>query len=124
MILTTLIRYRFFSPGGNCPDADRDSVFAETLLESILAESSKKDQKQSKILTPTILRPSILRRNRSGSGTDKQVTLDANVIMQQDDGCEKVDKSSKVSKWTKVKAAFRSVMMISYKNISLHLSTA
>lgn len=94
-----------------CPELDRDTAFAETILESILADSSRKDQKQKVLVaTPTRLRPSILRkqRNRSGSGSnDKQVTLDANTIVQQDDSSGDHDKSSKVSKWTKVKAAFR-----------------
>lgn len=85
---------------------DRDTAFAEAVLETILTSSIKKDNKQ-KPLSPTIMRPSILRRNRSGSGQEKQVTLDANVIVQQEDGCEKHEKNAKVSKWTKVKAAFR-----------------
>lgn len=85
---------------------DRDTAFAETVLESILTESFKRDPKQQKPLTPTNLKPSILRRNRSGSGHEKQVTLDANVIVQQEEGCEK-HQNAKVSKWTRVKAAFR-----------------
>ncbi|KAJ8945673.1 hypothetical protein NQ318_012391, partial [Aromia moschata] len=90
-----------------CPELDRDTAFAETILESILADSSRKDQKKPG--APSRLRPSILRRqrNRSNSGPDKQVTLDANAIVLQEDGCENCDKSAKVSKWTKVKAAFR-----------------
>lgn len=90
------------------PELERDTAFAETILESILADSPRKDQKQ-KVATPNRLRPSILRkqRNRSGSAsTDKQVTLDANAIVQEDN-CGDLDKSAKVSKWTKVKAAFR-----------------
>lgn len=85
---------------------DRDTAFAETVLETILSDSLRKDHKQ-KPSTPTILKPSILRRNRSGSGQEKQVTLDANVMVQQEDGCEKHEKNAKVSKWTRVKAAFR-----------------
>ncbi|XP_018566283.1 uncharacterized protein LOC108907199 [Anoplophora glabripennis] len=93
----------------DCPELDRDTAFAETILESILADSSRKDNKQ-KLATPTRLRPSILRkqRNRSGSGsTDKQVTLDASTTVQEDESSGDHDKSAKVSKWTKVKAAFR-----------------
>lgn len=94
-----------FFADANYPDLDRDTAFAETVLESILSESARKDLKQ-KPLTPTILKPSILRRNRSGSGPEKQVTLDASAIVQQEEGCEKL-KNAKVPKWTRVKAAFR-----------------
>ncbi|KAJ8910480.1 hypothetical protein NQ315_002733 [Exocentrus adspersus] len=95
--------------GKECPELDCDTAFAETILESILADSTRKDQKQ-KALTPTKLRPSILRkqRNRSGSTTtEKQVTLEETVTVQGDTSFVNHEKSAKVSKWTKVKAAFK-----------------
>lgn len=103
---TCYLLLQFFITGEDYPDLDREVAFAETVLESILSDSIRKDAKQ-KPFTPTNLKPSILRRNRSGSGQEKQVTLDANVIVQQEDGCENYEKSAKVSKWTRVKAAFR-----------------
>ncbi|XP_060526814.1 uncharacterized protein LOC132702286 isoform X2 [Cylas formicarius] len=91
------------------PDLDKDAAFAETILESILQDTAAKNkelQKQCKNL-----RPSILRRHRSGSGTEKQVTLDGVQSLERDDRDKKemvkCDKPAKISKWTKVKAAFR-----------------
>lgn len=61
------------------------------------------------------LRTSLLRTPRSGSATDKQLGEAAGVLekeerekeKQREEGTNKNDKQSKVSKWTKVKAAFR-----------------
>lgn len=82
-----------------CPDLDKDTAFAETILESILSET-KKDLKP-KSTTPTKLRPSILRRHRSIS-----TTIDKN-DQNDDQNLDLDNKAAKVSKWTKVKAAFK-----------------
>lgn len=81
-----------------CPELDKNTAYAESILESILMEI-RKEQEQGKP-TPRA-RPSILRRqrHRSCSGTEKS--------FNQDSERPRSDKQSKVSKWTKVKAAFK-----------------
>ncbi|CAH0559089.1 unnamed protein product [Brassicogethes aeneus] len=77
----------------DCPELDKDTAFAESILEDILLEI-RKEQEQNKHQRS---RPSLLsrQRNRSGSATDKS-------MMNLDP-----ERQSKVSKWTKVKAAFK-----------------
>ncbi|XP_030755568.1 uncharacterized protein LOC115881955 [Sitophilus oryzae] len=84
------------------PDLDKDTAFAEVILESILQDPKNKDSLRHKN------RSSLLKRHRSCSTTDKPSLSDGvrDEVTEKDDGSKK-DKQSKVSKWTKVKAAFR-----------------
>lgn len=93
-------------------ELDNDSLYAERLLETILLDSKK--EVKSKL--PSRLRQSILRRqrNRSSSmGIDKSATaeLDASFKIERRASTPVGDsgrnKRAKVSKWTKVKAAFK-----------------
>lgn len=75
-----------------CPELDKDTAFAETILESILSETKMpKKRKFSK-----------RGRGRSGSVTVPGVEPEAS---RRASTC--VDSRAKVSKWTKVKAAFK-----------------
>ncbi|XP_076260614.1 uncharacterized protein LOC143196635 isoform X5 [Rhynchophorus ferrugineus] len=84
------------------PDLEKDTVFAEALLESILQDPKNKDLSRPKT------RSSLLRRHRSVSATERPNLIEAarDEVGEKDDAMKK-DKQSKVSKWTKVKAAFR-----------------
>ncbi|XP_044262996.1 uncharacterized protein LOC123010292 isoform X2 [Tribolium madens] len=90
----------------DCPELDKDTAFAETILESILSETKSPKQK---ISAPSRLRQSISRkgRNRSGSvtvtGLEPEVRSDRRASTCVDSRA----KPAKVSKWTKVKAAFK-----------------
>ncbi|KAL3277776.1 hypothetical protein HHI36_013118 [Cryptolaemus montrouzieri] len=90
----------------DCPALDKDTAFAETILESILYEP------KTSLKPKGSLRQSLMRkhRNRSSSAIDKPVSLD--IMGTQDQRraslcISNTKKSSKVSKWTKVKAAFK-----------------
>lgn len=85
-------------------ELDDDSVFAENLLDTMLV-GSKKDFKP-KPWNRSRLRQSLLKkqRNRGASVNDK--SFDFSEDRRFSSGCDR-DKPSKVSKWTKVKAAFR-----------------
>lgn len=90
-----------------CPELDKDTAFAETILESILYEPKQ-------VLKPKgSLRQSLMRRhrNRSCSATDKPTGLDTTEVINQQRRASlcigNVKKSSKVSKWTRVKSAFK-----------------
>ncbi|XP_063906947.1 putative leucine-rich repeat-containing protein DDB_G0290503 [Zophobas morio] len=76
-----------------CPELDKDTAFAETILESILAEAKPKKAK----------RQSVMRRNRSGSVSVAAVHRQESRRASECVGGDK----KKVSKWTKVKAAFK-----------------
>uniref|UniRef100_A0AAR5PNW9 Uncharacterized protein n=1 Tax=Dendroctonus ponderosae TaxID=77166 RepID=A0AAR5PNW9_DENPD len=88
------------------PDLEKDTVFAETLLDSILQDPKNKDLPKYKHL-----RTSLLRRPRSVSATDRpffeQALPGEKDEKDRAENAEKMDKQSKVSKWTKVKAAFK-----------------
>ncbi|CAG9772512.1 unnamed protein product [Ceutorhynchus assimilis] len=86
------------------PDLERDTAFAEAILDSMLQDPKNKDLPKYKAE-----RHSLLKRHRSGSGPDKQVA-DVALLAEREKKVRrdsKCDKQSKVSKWTKVKAAFR-----------------
>lgn len=93
------------------PEFDNDSVYAERLLETILLGTKK----ELKTKIPSRLRQSILRRqrNRSSSmGVEKAAAseLDSNYKIERRASTPVTDgrnKHAKVSKWTKVKAAFK-----------------
>lgn len=90
------------------PELDNDSMYAERLLETILLDSKK----EVKPNIPTRLRQSLLRRqrNRSSSmGIDK-CTSELDYKIERRASTPVTDdrnKRAKVSKWTKVKAAFK-----------------
>ncbi|XP_017772912.1 PREDICTED: uncharacterized protein LOC108560010 isoform X1 [Nicrophorus vespilloides] len=79
------------------PDCDPDSEFAEHYLYNILTET-KKDPKAK---PPPRFRQSILRKSQRAR------TQSASEEPQQTERRISIDKQSKVSKWTKVKAAFK-----------------
>lgn len=101
---------------GDLGESEKDAAFAETIFENILRDAKYKQN------VPGRIRQSILRkqRNRSASlGMDKSSTYDndrpsssttkqtsrrTSAIIQSE---ESTTKPSKVSKWTKVKAAFK-----------------
>ncbi|KAK9881120.1 hypothetical protein WA026_014468 [Henosepilachna vigintioctopunctata] len=89
-----------------CSELDKDTAFAETILESILYEPKQY------IKSKGSLRQSIIgkHRNRSSSAIDKPIGLDTVEPNEQRRASLTVSstkKPSKVSKWTKVKAAFK-----------------
>lgn len=90
---------------GDCPDLEKDTAFAETILESILAETKYSKPK-------TRFRQSMSRkgRNRSGSvSAEKSNFLEPEKPVADRRASTCVDsrsnstKTAKVSKWTKVK---------------------
>lgn len=90
-----------------CPELEKDTAFAETILESILQEP-KQQMKQKNSLRHSIMKKN---RNRSCSATDKPLGLETMEVgdhQRRASLCvDNVKKSSKVSKWTRVKAAFK-----------------
>lgn len=107
--------------GGNfeelSAEPDSDSLYAERLLEAMLLDSKK--EAKSKI--PSRLRQSILRRQRHRSSSmavekcassaefapDTGFKLERRASTPVTDGRCKSKVANKVSKWTKVKAAFK-----------------
>ncbi|XP_044756503.1 uncharacterized protein LOC123315031 isoform X2 [Coccinella septempunctata] len=91
-----------------CPELEKDTAFAETILESILYEPTKQPLKAKGSLRQSLMRR---HRNRSCSATDKPVGLETAEGVDQQRRASlcttNVKKSSKVSKWTRVKAAFK-----------------
>ncbi|XP_045466502.1 uncharacterized protein LOC123675222 isoform X2 [Harmonia axyridis] len=91
----------------SCPELDKDTAFAETILESILQEP-KQPLKHKGSLRQSIMRR---HRNRSCSATEKPFGLETAEVADQQRRAslcvDNVKKSSKVSKWTRVKAAFK-----------------
>lgn len=97
---------------GDLAEWEKDAAFAETVFENIL-----RDAKFNKQTVPSRLRQSILRRQRNRSASmalerpyhssenerSKQTSRRTSEVIQNEDGV----KPSKVSKWTKVKAAFK-----------------
>ncbi|XP_050303352.1 uncharacterized protein LOC126741081 [Anthonomus grandis grandis] len=86
------------------PDLDKEAAFAQAILESILQDPKNNDLPKYKNF-----KSSVLKRHRSSSATEKQVSEGLASMEERDkeyDG-SKNEKQSKVSKWTKVKAAFR-----------------
>lgn len=99
---------------GDLAEWEKDAAFAETVFENILRDAKYKQN-------PSRLRPSILRKQRnrsasvgvekpSASGSErgysssvKHNSRRTSAVIQSEDG----GKPSKVSKWTKVKAAFK-----------------
>ncbi|KAL1505345.1 hypothetical protein ABEB36_004932 [Hypothenemus hampei] len=82
------------------PDLEKDTVFAEAILDSILQDPRNKE-------LPKIrnFRSSILKRSRNNSATERQLSEASNTLVAKE--TEKPSSSSKISKWTKVKAAFK-----------------
>ncbi|KAF5270972.1 hypothetical protein FQA39_LY08275 [Lamprigera yunnana] len=87
-------------------EVDDDSIFAENLLDTMLV-GSKKDLK-SKPWNRSRLRQSLMKKQRNRGTLSSEKSLDFNNVDDRrcSGSCDR-DKSSKVSKWTKVKAAFR-----------------
>lgn len=95
----------------DAPDFDNDTAFAETLLDTILLGSRRENK--PKFSTSSRLRQSILRRQRHRGGSvtiaEKPVEFDFTVNDRRLSAVvtPSSEKSAKVSKWTKVKAAFK-----------------
>lgn len=88
----------------DCPELEKDTAFAETILESILSETKAKPKPSAS----SRLRQSISRRSRHRSGSvgahsELELKGDRRASTCVDDR----KKPAKVSKWTKVKAAFK-----------------
>ncbi|XP_008198722.1 uncharacterized protein LOC659628 [Tribolium castaneum] len=92
--------------GDDCPELDKDTAFAETILESILSETKSPKQK---ISAPSRLRQSISRKGRTRSGSVTVAGLEQEVRgdRRASTCVDSRAKPAKVSKWTKVKAAFK-----------------
>lgn len=91
------------------PELDKDSILAERLLDAILVDS----RKESKVKVPSRLRQSMLRRqrNRSSSMAVEKTIPDFDTLHRHERRAStplaERNKQAKVSKWTKVKAAFK-----------------
>ncbi|KAK5649247.1 hypothetical protein RI129_000276 [Pyrocoelia pectoralis] len=95
-------------PFEDIPELDDDSLFAESLLDTMLIGSKK--ELKTKPWARSRIRQSLMKKPRNRSVSVNEKSIDLNCLEERrifsGDGSDR-DKSSKVSKWTKVKAAFK-----------------
>uniref|UniRef100_A0A1Y1N1R2 Uncharacterized protein n=1 Tax=Photinus pyralis TaxID=7054 RepID=A0A1Y1N1R2_PHOPY len=95
-------------PFEDIPELDDDSLFAESLLDTMLVGSKK--ELKTKPWTRSRIRQSLMKKQRNRSVSVIEKSIDLNSLEDRrlfSGGGSDRDKSSKVSKWTKVKAAFK-----------------
>lgn len=97
---------------GDLAEWERDAAFAETIFENILRDAKYKQvplrhsilrKPRNRSASLALEKPSTSESERGCSSSAKQISRRTSEVIQSEEG----GKPSKVSKWTKVKAAFK-----------------